>query len=166
MTAVSDPTSKTPTAPVVPAPVALTDLRKEASTPEVRKLIDSLKNDIGQHEKFVARNRDDLRRYASEVSAMRDQLRQEKGFSGGADFWIGAGESMRLAGDANVLAVTYAHGNRVDVNVNGDKQILTIGDAVTFVNGSESCKAIVRQKPGQDRRAGFDVVCIPSDANV
>lgn len=144
----------------------LTNLSREASSPEVRKLVDALKSGIGQHEQFVARNQDDLRRYASEVTALRDQLRQEKGFSGGADFWLGAGESMRLAGDANVLAVTYAFGNRVDVNFNGDKQVLTIGDAVTYADGSQSCKAIVRQAAREDRRAGFDFVCIPSDSNV
>lgn len=141
-------------------------LRSQASTPETRQLVEELKKNLGVHQQFVSRNQEDLKRFASEVTALREQLRQEKGFSGGADFWLGAGESMRLAGDSNVLAVTYLTSQRVDVNFNGNKQRLAIGDAVEFSDGARDCKAFVRQKPREDRRAGFDVICVSGATRV
>lgn len=139
---------------------SLAALRSAAPSADLRDLIGKLQQEMGSQEEFSKRYQTELRAYVQEVAQLRQQLRTEKGFSGGADFWLGAGESVRLAGEANVLGVLYAHRSYSTVNFNGERRNMVVGDAVDFSTGDETCKAIYRQIPRQaDRRVGFDVIC-------
>jgi hypothetical protein len=112
----------------------------------------------------LLRRQDELRQQASteltllsdQVATLRQQSLEEQGFSGGADTWLKAGESISVGDNRNSFGVTRVWSTAVDVNLNGEKSRMAAGDSVS----TEQCQVFFKQPVRQqDGRVGFDVAC-------
>jgi|GEM_PF-1389048 len=135
-------------------------LRGMASDPEMAKTLAELG-------KLVARQ-DDLQRKASQqiafldgqVQSLREESLAENRFAGGADFWLGSGESVSVGDSRNVLGVVRTLSNAVDVNLNSQKSRLSVGDTIDVPAEGGDCIVLVKQtRRSEDGRVGFDLSC-------
>ena len=91
-----------------------------------------------------------------EVASLKDQSLDERGFAGGADFWLAVGESVNVGDKQHVLGLVRTWSTAADVVLNGEKARLSVGDLVS----SGDCQVFFKQaRPRDDKRVGFDVTC-------
>ncbi len=112
----------------------------------------------------LIRHQDDLRQQTSselvflgdQVAELKEESLSERGYAGGADFWLKTGESVNIGDRNHVLGVVRIWNTAVDVIMNGKKSRLSVGDSV----GSEQCTVFFKQAVQRDDgRVGFDVAC-------
>ena len=60
-----------------------------------------------------------------QVAALKEQTLEERGFAGGADFWLKTGESVNIGDREHVLGVVRTWNTAVDVIMNGRTGIPT-----------------------------------------
>ena len=102
----------------------------------------------------------ELRQLGGEVESLRQQQLGERGFAGGADFWLQDGESVNVGDESQVFGlVRYWGSNRAaDVNLSGTRQRMAVGDAMTVPG--DDCTIFYKQgQPRADGRIGFDISC-------
>ena len=145
---------------------------QQSNFDEVNARLESLKNatddsELGRELEQLAAlltRQDELRRQAGaqlstlsgEVASLRGRALDEQGFAGGADVWLGVGESISVGDTRNVFGITYMWQSAVDVNLNGQKSRLQPGDSVD----TGQCLVFLKQSRREnDNRAGFDVTC-------
>lgn len=134
----------------------LADLRNEASDPAIVQSLADLEELLVRQGELQAKASSELTYLGNQVANLRQASLKERGFAGGADFWLNTGESVAVGDRSNVLGVTRILGEVVDVNLNGQKSRLKVGDAVTTPN----CTVFFRQGLRDiDGRVGFDVSC-------
>lgn len=134
----------------------LADLRNEASDPAIVQSLADLEELLVRQGELQAKASSELTYLGDQVANLRQASLKERGFAGGADFWLNTGESVAVGDRSNVLGVTRILGEVVDVNLNGQKSRLKVGDAVTTPN----CTVFFRQGLRDiDGRVGFDVSC-------
>lgn len=145
---------------------------QESNFDEVNSRLDTLREstddpDLSRELSKLAElieHQDDLRRQASselaflggQVATLKEQNLANRGYSGGADFWLKVGESVNVGDDRHVLGVVRNWSTAVDVIMNGKKSRLSVGDSVS----SEDCTVFFKQAVQRDDgRVGFDVSC-------
>lgn len=95
---------------------------------------------------------------AGEVSSLRETSLVDRGFAGGADVWLGPGESVTVGTKRNVVGVTRVWAAAADVNMNGEKSRISVGGLLDVDDAG--CTVFLKQgRRPEDGRAGFDVVC-------
>lgn len=134
----------------------LAELKNDASDPAVVQSLADLEKLLARQGELQAKANSELTYLGDQVANLRQASLNERGFAGGADFWLDSGESVAVGDRNNVLGVTRIWGEVVDVNLNGQKSRLKVGDAVTTPN----CTVFFRQGLRDvDGRVGFDVSC-------
>jgi hypothetical protein len=138
----------------------LDTLRQLSSDAEAQRAVAELGKLLEQQSALAGRAEQQLKLMASEVSASKDRELAERGMSGGADFWLKAGESLNLGARDQVFGLqAYARGVSV-VNLSGTPRQLSVGDVIEFMAGEQACKVFFKQAtPREDGRVGFDLDC-------
>ena len=93
------------------------------------------------------------------VEAMKAELLEKRGVGQAVDFWVKTGESLVLKDPDKVFSVLKAYsGDRIDVNLSGERSRLTVGDPLTFETSAGQCTLFFRHgKRESDGRFGFDL---------
>ena len=134
----------------------LGELKDQSSDPAVKKSLADLEKLLARQGELQSKANSELAFLGDQVANLRQASLDERGFAGGADFWLAAGESVAVGDRENVMGVTRVWGEVVDVNVNGQKSRLKVGDTVS----TETCTVFYRQgRRADDGRVGFDVSC-------
>lgn len=135
-------------------------LRGLSSDPEVASGLSQLAELLARQDELQSQSARELTTLNQQVADLRQQALEERGFAGGADLWLGNGESVSVGDSQHVLGVVYTWNTAVDVNLNGEKSRLNVGDSVSVDAASGSCMVFFKQRPRkEDRRVGFDVSC-------
>ena len=95
---------------------------------------------------------------SNQVASLRQQSLAEKGFAGGADVWLGVGESITVGDTSHVVGVVRMWSNAADVNFNGTKSRMSVGDVVS-VEGLDCAVFMKQGRRAEDGRAGFEGTC-------
>ena len=136
----------------------LESLKQQADDPAMRESLAELGQLLARQGELQDRSSTDLAYLSARVADMEAQQLEERGFAGGADVWLGVGESISVGDRSHVLGVVRMWNNAADVNFNGTKSRLSVGD-VASVEGLD-CAVFLKQAMRQkDARAGFDVTC-------
>jgi hypothetical protein len=131
-------------------------LRSSTKDPELNREIAQLASLLQRQDKLRQQASTELTLLNDQVASLRHQSLEEQGFSGGADVWLKAGESISVGDDRNSFGVTRIWSTAVDVNLNGEKSRMAAGDSVS----TEQCQVFFKQPVRQqDGRVGFDVAC-------
>lgn len=134
----------------------LVELKDQSSDPAVKKSLVDLEKLLKRQGDLQAKANSELTVLTDQVAQLRQTSLDERGFAGGADFWLAAGESVAVGDRATVMGVTKVWGEVVDVNLSGEKSSLKVGDSLN----TNSCTVFYRQsRRADDGRAGFDVTC-------
>ncbi len=136
---------------------------KAASPEELREIVGELRGQIGAQETYAKRYQAQLAAAEREVGQLRDQLLKEKdGYAGGAQFWLGGGESLRLPGEGNVLGLYGSRSTWASVTLGSASSRLYVGQSLPFTAAGRQCQVFLRQlRRPEDGRLGFDVQCTP-----
>lgn len=140
---------------------SLAQLQGSASPELLGSIASDLRREIGTQQRIAARLQAELASSARELGALRKQLlASQNGYPGGAEFWLGGGDSIRLAGEGQSFAVANAWAIYADVAIAGANQRIQVGAELPFTADGRECKVIFRQAArAEDQRAGFDVAC-------
>lgn len=134
----------------------LDTLRQSAEDPVIAKQLAQLAGLLQQQDRLRKEAGTQLQLLADETAALKERSLQQSGFASGADVWLAQGESISVGDTDHVFGVTRLWGSAADVNVNGDKARLQVGDSVSAGDCAVFFKQTLRNA---DKRAGFDVVC-------
>jgi hypothetical protein len=95
-----------------------------------------------------------------QVTALRQEQLAEGGYAGGADFWLKGGESVTVGSDNQVFGLLGARGGFADVNLNGTRKRVYVGDPIPVPSENPSCTVFYKQAtPRAYGRIGFDLTC-------
>lgn len=139
----------------------LNALQNASSDPQLSVHIAELRSLVERQNEISSRASTELRQLGGEVASLRQQQLNERGFAGGADFWLQNGESVNVGEDRQVFGLIRFWGppNRAaDVNLSGTRQRMSVGD--TMAVPGDDCTIFYKQ--GQQRadgRIGFDISC-------
>ena len=138
----------------------LDSLRQLSTDPAAQRAVAELGQLVAQQAALAAQTEQQLQLMASEVTASKERELAERGMSGGADFWLKAGESQNLGSRDQVFALqAYQRGVSL-VNLSGTARRLAVGDVIEFMAGDRTCKVFFKQaSPREDGRVGFDLDC-------
>ena len=145
---------------------------QDSNFSEIHEHLDTLQQsagdtEIGEELRALAaliERQDELRKDASaeleylggQVASLKEESLSERGYAGGADFWLAPGESVNVGDDRHVIGVVRTWNTAVDIVMNGQKSRLSVGDAVS----TDSCTVFFKQAVKRDDgRVGFDVAC-------
>jgi hypothetical protein len=135
-------------------------LRTMETGPEMARGIDELGRLLSRQAELQQQSSQELALLGKQVASLRQQSLEEKGFAGGADVWLDAGESVSVGDTDHVFGVVRTWANEVDVKLNGRKSRLTVGDSVNVEAANTDCTVFVKQaRRSEDGRFGFDVSC-------
>ena len=135
-------------------------LRALSPDPKVQRAIAELETLLEQQSELAAHTERQLTLMAGEVAASKERELGERGMSGGADFWLKAGESLNLGARDQVFALQTWYRGVVQINLSGAVKRLNVGDVVDFTAGGRSCRVFYKQAtPREDGRVGFDLDC-------
>ncbi len=138
----------------------LDDLRGMASDPEIKNSLAELGKLLARQGDLANRANSELAYLGDQVDSLRAQTLADNGFAGGADFWLKTGESVTVGERGQVFGVVRMARSWVDVNLNGERARLTVGDTVEVPLGDRSCTVFYKQAlPRDDGRTGFDLTC-------
>jgi hypothetical protein len=135
-------------------------LRQSTSDPAARAALAELDQVLRKQEALSQQTEQQLKLMADQVAASKERELAERGMSGGADFWLKAGESYNLSARDQVFGLQSYYRGVVQVNLSGASQRMTIGDIIEFSAGDRACKVFFKQAtPREDGRVGFDLDC-------
>lgn len=134
----------------------LDTLRTSTSDPEMRRELNQLAELIKKQDALRQQAGTELAYLTDQVASMKQDSLAERGFAGGADFWLKAGESVSVGDDKHVLGLTRVWGAAVDVILNGEKKRMAVGDVISTNDCNVFFKQLVKREDG---RVGFDVSC-------
>lgn len=100
----------------------------------------------------------ELRTLNEQVATMAEEPLAERGFAGGADFWLRNGGSVNVGDESHVFGlIRYWRNNRsADVNLSGTRQRMAVGDTVTVSDAD--CTIVYKQAmPRADGLIVFDI---------
>jgi hypothetical protein len=138
------------------------DAMQSASTdPELRRHLSELRALVQRQSALSEQAASELQMLSGEVSSMRAQQLAERGYAGGADFWLQTGESVNVGDEQQVFGLIRYWGpnNRsADVNLSGTRQRMAVGDSIAVPDAN--CTIFYKQGlPRDDGRIGFDISC-------
>lgn len=134
----------------------LETLRQSASDTEVGEELRALATLIERQDELRKEASSELAYLGGQVASLKKESLAERGYAGGADFWLAAGESVNVGDERHVIGVVRTWNTAVDVVMNGKKSRLSVGDAVSTDNCTVFFKQAVKRDDG---RVGFDVAC-------
>ena len=134
----------------------LEKLRQSASDTEVGEELRALATLIERQDELRKEASSELAYLGGQVASLKKESLAERGYAGGADFWLAAGESVNVGDERHVIGVVRTWNTAVDVVMNGKKSRLSVGDAVSTDNCTVFFKQAVKRDDG---RVGFDVAC-------
>ncbi|MDH4047892.1 MAG: hypothetical protein OEW68_00020 [Gammaproteobacteria bacterium] len=95
-----------------------------------------------------------------QVTELKDRQLADAGFSGGADLWLKSGESVNVGSRDNVFGLLGTRSNFADINLNGTRKRVYVGDPIPVEGDGTDCTIFYKQaKPRADGRVGFDLSC-------
>lgn len=131
-------------------------LRQSTNDPGLGLQLEQLADMLARQDELRQQAGQELAALSGEVVMLREQSLEERGFAGGADVWLGLGESISVGDVRHVFGVTYIWQTAVDVNLNGEKKRLSPGDSMS----TDSCTVFFKQAVREtDRKVGFDIAC-------
>ncbi|HNP62806.1 MAG TPA: hypothetical protein PKH39_02670 [Woeseiaceae bacterium] len=134
----------------------LAELQNQSSDPEVKKSLSELGQLLARQGELQSQANTELSYLGSQIAGLKQAALDEQGFAGGADFWLKTGESVSVGDRSNVFGLVRDWGNVIDVNLNGSKKRMDVGDTMQ----TESCTVFFKQAVKRnDGRVGFDVSC-------
>jgi hypothetical protein len=134
----------------------LRELKNQSTDPELTKSLTELGNLLARQGELQTQANTELAYLGDQVAEFRQASLEERGFSGGADFWLKTGESVTVGDRRYVFGVVRDWGKVVDVNLNGKKARLNVGDTVE----TDTCTVFLKQALTRaDGRVGFDISC-------
>ena len=134
----------------------LQDLKNQSTDPAVKKSLTDLGKLLARQGELQNQANTELAYLGKQIANLKQESLDERGFAGGADFWLKTGESVSIGDRQNVFGLTRDWGKVVDVNLNGAKARLKVGDTVD----TDSCTVFFKQAVQRaDGRVGFDVSC-------
>ena len=135
-------------------------LQNATSDPELTVYITELRSLLERQGELSGQASTELRNLGEQVAQLRDEQLAERGFAGGADFWLENGESVNVGDESQVFGlIRYWGSNRAaDVNLSGQRQRMAVGD--TLAVPGDDCTIFYKQAtPRADGRIGFDISC-------
>jgi uncharacterized coiled-coil protein SlyX len=128
---------------------------------EVRTSLNELGKVLARQDELTRQANAEIAYLTEQVSSMRQQQLAEKGFTGGADFWLKSGESITVGADKQVFGLIGARSSVIaDINLSGTRKRVTLGDAIPVPGEAGSCTIFYKQgTPRADGRIGFDLTC-------
>lgn len=136
----------------------LENLKQLADDPAMRESLAELGELLARQGEIQSRSNSELAYLSGHVTDMEQRLLDERGFASGADVWLGVGESISVGNRRHVLGVVRMWANATDVNFNGTKSRLSVGDSAS-VEGLDCSVFLKQARREKDARAGFDVTC-------
>ena len=134
----------------------LDELRASTDDPQLSQRLNELARLIERQDELRQQAGAELVSLGDQVATLKDQSLDERGFAGGADFWLAVGESVNVGDEQHVLGLVRTWKTAADVVFNGQKARLSVGDLVS----SDDCQVFFKQaRPRDDKRVGFDVTC-------
>lgn len=135
-------------------------LRRMSADPEIAAGLSQLADLLTHQDELQSKAAQELTLLNRQVADLRQQALDQRGFAGGADLWLGNGESVSIGDERHVLGVVRTWTIVVDVNLNGQKSRLNVGDALTVAADKGDCTVFFKQGlRKEDNRVGFDVSC-------
>ncbi|MDH3337182.1 MAG: hypothetical protein OER22_04970 [Gammaproteobacteria bacterium] len=134
----------------------LQDLKNRSTDPAVKKGLTDLGKLLARQGELQHQANTELAYLGDQIANLKQESLDERGFAGGADFWLKTGESVSVGDGRHVLGVVRTWNTAVDVNMNGKKSRLSVGDSVS----TDSCTVFFKQAGARpDGRVGFDLSC-------
>ena len=138
----------------------LDELRKGASDPDTRKSLAELGKLLERQGELSEHASSELTYLSEQVAMLREQQLTDQGYAGGADFWLKNGESVTIGEHGQVFALLSARSNIADVNNNGERKRMLVGDLLQIGGEEGACKVLYKlATPRDDKRVGFDLQC-------
>lgn len=138
----------------------LAALRTTASDPEILAGLNAIEGLIERQQALQRSAGSEIGYLTSLVETMRAESLAENGYAGGADFWIGVGESVAVGDERHVLGLTRIERGSIVVNLNGEVSRMAVGNALNFSSEAGDCQVSFRQQSRvSDSKVGFDVNC-------
>jgi hypothetical protein len=136
----------------------LEDLKGLADDPAIQKRLTEFGAMLARQGELQNRSSSELAYLSGQVASLEQQSLEDRGFAGGADVWLGVGESISVGDTSHVLGVVRMWANAADVNFNGTRSRLSVGDTAS-VDGLDCTVFLKQGRRKEDSRAGFDVTC-------
>ncbi len=134
----------------------LAELQNQSSDPELKKSLSEFGQLLARQGELQSQANTELSYLGTQIASLRETALNEQGYAGGADFWLKTGESVSVGDRMNVFGLVRDWGNVIDINLNGTKKRMDVGDTVQ----TESCTVFFKQAIQRaDGRVGFDVSC-------
>ena len=136
----------------------LADMRSASPDPAVSAGLAEIAQLIERQDELRQHANAELGYLTDQVKALKEQQLAEAGFTGGADFWLGRGESVNIGGPDHVFGLLNNFRNVADINLDGAKQRVSVGDMIPV--SDVNCAIFYKQAtPRSDGRVGFDLDC-------
>ncbi len=140
--------------------VQIETLRGMSSDPGLAAELSRLDELLARQDELQNQSARELTVLNRQLADLRQQTLAERGFAGGADLWLATGESISVGDSQHVFGVVRTWNTAVDVNLNGQKARLQVGDSLQVDTDDGDCAVFFKQKlRSEDSRVGFDVSC-------
>lgn len=138
----------------------LDELKNKSTDKEMKASLAELGKLLKRQDELARQANSELAYLGEQVSALRDQQLAEAGFAGGADVWLKKGESINVGSRRHVFGLLRAQQTFADVNLDGTRKRLSVGDSIPLQSDDASCTVFYKQaEPRADGRVGFDLTC-------
>ncbi len=135
-------------------------LRNASSDPAVRQGLGELTDLLDRQSQLSERAQGQLTYLVQRVAELEEQQLAERGFTGGANVWLKRGESVSVGSNGQVFSLLSARSNIADVNLDGTRSRMTVGDVLPAASPQSACSIRYKQAtPRADGRVGFDLDC-------
>ena len=135
-------------------------LREMSSDSEISQGLAQLGRLLASQRELQHQASNELAFLGDQVASLREESLASRGFAGGANMWLRDGEGVTVGDAQHVFGLVKTWPTRVDVNVNGKKMRMAVGDALPVADDTNACIIFFKQaKPRADGRVGFDVNC-------
>lgn len=135
-------------------------LKSMPADKEVKAGIDELGKVLARQDELARQANAEIAYLTDQVTAMRQEQLAGAGYAGGADFWLKSGESVTVGSDNQVFGLLGARGGFADVNLNGTRKRVYVGDTIPVPAENPACTIFYKQATARpDGRIGFDLTC-------
>lgn len=138
----------------------LAELQLAANDTDRARLSKELEQLLTRQEELTTRTHDEIRIYQQQLDALREQAMAATGVAGGADIWLGAGESVSVGSRDEVFAVNRLYGSYIGATLSGKSSRLAPGEYFETAGDGPTYRVYLKQMPNDasSKRAGFDIV--------
>jgi hypothetical protein len=127
---------------------------------EIKAGLNDLGKVLARQDELATQANAEIAYLADQVASMRKQQLAEAGYAGGADFWLKSGESVTVGAENQVFGLLGARAGFADVNLNGTRKRVYVGDTIPVPAEDPACTIFYKQATARpDGRIGFDLTC-------